>query len=187
MTNNFDFEGVKKATRDLLIAVGEDPDRPGLKETPKRVAGAWAELLKGYEMDPKQHLKMFDEDSKSLTIVRDLNFTSICEHHLMPFCGKITVGYIPNGKVLGLSKFSRIIEVFSRRLQLQEKLTMEIFNFLKENLNPDFLFVYAIATHDCMACRGVNQKESHTETLISTENLERVGNYSEVMELARGK
>ena len=104
----------------------------------------------------------------------------------MPFSGKITIGYIPNGKVLGLSKFSRIIDIFARRLQLQEKLTKEIFDFLKENMNPSFLFVYAIATHDCISCRGVNQKESHTETLI-TDTSEKYGNYSQVLEIARGK
>lgn len=177
---------IEKAAFKMLQGFEEDTNRPGLIETPKRVAKAWGELLSGYDQDPMKHLKLFDENSTSLTIIRDLNFTSVCEHHLMPFSGKITIGYIPNGKVLGLSKFSRIIDIFARRLQLQEKLTKEIFDFLKENMNPSFLFVYAIATHDCISCRGVNQKESHTETLI-TDISEKYGNYSQVLEIARGK
>ena len=179
-------EGIKKTISELIRNFGEDTERPGLVETPKRVAKAWGELLSGYDQDPMKHLKLFNEKSTSLTIVRDLNFTSICEHHLMPFSGKITIGYIPNGKVLGLSKFSRIVDVFARRLQLQEKLTKEVFDFLKENMKPSFLFVYAIATHDCISCRGVNQKESHTETLI-IDTSEKYGNYSQILEMARGK
>lgn len=183
----FNEKDVKQAALDLLKGFGEDIERPGLIETPKRVMKAWKELLNGYNENPNDHLKLFEEKSNALTINRDINFTSVCEHHLLPFSGKITIGYIPNGQVLGLSKFSRIVDIFARRLQLQEKLTQEIFNFLQEGMNPKFLFVYAIATHDCVSCRGVKQKESNTETLIMSQPQESIGNYSQVMELARGK
>lgn len=182
---NFNKEIVENATLTLLKGIGENHNRPGLLETPKRVAKAWGELIGGYNDDPMKCIKLFDEKSTSLTIIKDLNFTSVCEHHLMPFSGKATIGYIPNGKVLGLSKFSRITSIFARRLQLQEKLTNEIFDFLKENMKPKFLFVYIIATHDCISCRGVNQKESHTETLMSFGD--EYGNINDIINLARGK
>lgn len=183
----FNEKDVKQASLDLLKGIGEDINRPGLIETPQRVMKAWKELLSGYNEDPSKHLKLFKEDSSALTINRDINFTSVCEHHLLPFSGKITIGYIPDGQVLGLSKFSRIVDIFAKRLQLQEKLTQEIFNFLYEGMKPKFLFVYAVATHDCVSCRGVKQKESNTETLITSQAQEHIGNYSQIMELARGK
>lgn len=183
-----DLEKIKNAASQMLEGFGEDLTRPGIVETPKRVAKAWGEMLSGYKEDPNKHLKLFEEKSTSLTIVRDLNFTSVCEHHLMPFSGKVTIGYVPNGKVLGLSKFSRITDIFARRLQLQEKLTKEIFDFLKEGMNPTFLFVYAKATHDCIMCRGVNQKESETETLLWSfkDDCDPFYSAAEAMQLARG-
>lgn len=182
------LEKIKKATSEMLEAFGEDLNRPGIVETPKRVSKAWGEMLSGYDEDPNKHLKLFEEKSTSLTIIKDLNFTSVCEHHLMPFSGKINIGYIPNGKVLGLSKFSRISNTFAKRLQLQEKLTKDIFDFLKTGMEPSFLFVYIKATHDCIMCRGVNQKESETETLLWFSNDEKKQyNITEIMQLARGK
>jgi len=182
----FNEKDVKEAALNLLKGFGENPEREGLKDTPKRVMKAWQEMLCGYNEDPNKHLKLFTEKSTSLTVIRDLNFTSVCEHHLMPFSGKITIGYIPDGQVLGLSKFSRITDIFARRLQLQEKLVQEIYDFLQNGMKPKFLFVYAVATHDCISCRGVNQKESHTETLVASP-AEWFGNYTQILNIARSK
>ena len=128
MINEENKEIIKKAVRDILLAVGEDPDRAGLQETPKRVANMYEELFSGLNEDPKQHLKLFDEKSNDeVVIVRDIPFSSMCEHHLLPFVGKAHIAYIPSdNKIIGLSKLARVTEVFARRLQLQERMTGQI-------------------------------------------------------------
>ena len=160
----FNQEELEKVTNLFLSAIGEDINRSGLKETPARVARSWSELLDGYQQDDKKFYKLFDCDNNNLVIVKDIEFTSFCEHHLLPFQGLITIGYIPNGKVLGLSKFGRIVDCFAKRLQLQEKLVQDIGKSILNNLKPKELFVIAKATHSCMACRGIKKQKSSTVT-----------------------
>ncbi len=138
-----------------------------LQNTPARFANGWAEMLSGYLVDDKDLYKTFSSDNNNLVIVKDIEFTSVCEHHLLPFSGTISIGYIPKNKVLGLSKFARIVDCFARRLQLQEKLVINIAESLMQYLEIDDLFIVAEAKHDCMRCRGVNQKKSSTITFFS--------------------
>lgn len=136
--------------------------------TPERVAKSWLEMLGGYEIDDKTLYKTFPADNNNLVVVKNIEFTSICEHHLLPFSGVISMGYIPNGKVLGLSKFARIVNCFARRLQLQEKLVNDIAKSIQTNLEVKDLFIVAEAKHSCMACRGVNQRASSTLTFFAS-------------------
>ena len=154
------------AVRDILTAVGEDPNRPGLVETPKRVANMYEEMFKGIDEDPKQHLKLFDEVSNDeLVIVRDIPFSSMCEHHLLPFVGKAHIAYIPsNNKIIGLSKFARIVDNFAKKPQVQERLTSDIADFLEENLQPKGVAVIMEAEHMCMSIRGAKASGSQTQT-----------------------
>jgi GTP cyclohydrolase I len=149
--------------------LGENPCREGLKETPKRVAKMYEELLKGYKIDPKSVFKCFSSDHYSgLIVVSDIDFYSLCEHHLLPFYGKIHIGYVPDGKILGLSKFARLVEIFARRLQLQERLTKQIAETLQENLNSEGIVVYCEARHLCMSMRGIKKGASRMQTLVKT-------------------
>ena len=140
---------IMKAVEDILTAVGEDPSRPGLVETPKRVANMYEELFSGLYEDPKQHLKMFDERSNDeMVIVRDIPFSSMCEHHLLPFVGKAHIAYIPSdNKIIGLSKLARIVDNFAKRPQVQERLTHDIADFLNDNLSPKGVAVIIEAEH----------------------------------------
>ena len=149
-----------------MTAVGEDPNRPGLVETPKRVANMYEEMFKGIDEDPKQHLKLFDEVSNDeLVIVRDIPFSSMCEHHLLPFVGKAHIAYIPsNNKIIGLSKFARIVDNFAKKPQVQERLTSDIADFLEENLQPKGVAVIMEAEHMCMSIRGAKASGSQTQT-----------------------
>ena len=156
----------QKFVKNLLKMIGEDPDREGLKETPKRVVKAILEMTSGYKDDPYQYAKLFTSNSKGLVSIDNIEFSSLCEHHLLPFSGFVNISYIPSGKVLGLSKFARIVNVYAKRLQLQEQMTQQIFDFLKEILQPKYLKVYSEATHGCMGCRGVNQKHCNTKVVI---------------------
>lgn len=169
-------EIIEKLTESFLKEVNTKIEKDILKETPKRVAKAWLELLGGYKINDKSLYKTFPTDNNNLVIVKNIEFTSICEHHLLPFSGSISIGYIPNGRVLGLSKFARIVNCFARRLQLQEKLVKDIANSIQKNLNVKDLFVVAEAIHSCMACRGVNQKNSSTLTFFTSGKFE---NYKE--------
>lgn len=158
-----DRERVIKAIEDLLDALGEDREREGLKETPRRVADAYAELLSGEGADASEHLsKTFNSPCGDIVIERDISFSSTCEHHLMPFFGKIAIAYIPNGKVVGLSKLARTVEVFSKRLQLQERLTSQIAEEIYRCLSPVGVMVVCEAEHTCMTCRGVKKAGSKT-------------------------
>ena len=157
---------LEKAVKEILQLVGENPGREGLRRTPVRVAKAWEFLTSGYGKDAKQILSsaVFKEKYNEMVIVKDIDFFSMCEHHLLPFYGKAHVAYIPNGKILGLSKIPRIVEVFSRRLQVQERMTQEIADTLFEALEPDGVAVVIEARHLCMMMRGVEKQNSVATT-----------------------
>lgn len=150
----------------LLKELGEDPQRDGLQRTPARVAKAMRYLTKGYDEDPIEILNdaMFDVSYDEMVLVRDIEFYSLCEHHMLPFFGRIHVAYIPNGKVVGLSKIPRLVEMFSRRLQVQERLTMEVAETLEKVLHPRGVAVVAEAIHLCMMMRGVKQQNAFAIT-----------------------
>ena len=154
----FDLPRIEAAVREILIAIGEDPDREGLVRTPARVAAAYAELFAVLRDDPRRHLAVtFDEGHKEMVILRDIPFASSCEHHLLPFTGHAHVGYIPQGRVVGLSKLARLVEGYARRPQVQERLTSEIADALMEEVQPDGCGVVIEATHTCMTIRGIQK------------------------------
>ena len=157
---------VADAVTSILKAVGEDPEREGLLGTPNRVARAYDELLVGYRVDPRSVLNnaLFDVTYKEMVIVTDIDFYSLCEHHLLPFIGKAHVAYIPNEKVVGLSKIPRIVEVFARRLQIQERMTRQIAELIEELLNPFGVAVVVDGLHMCMAMRGVKKANARMRT-----------------------
>ena len=160
-----DREKVIKAVEDLLDALGEDGRREGLRDTPRRVADAYAELLSGEGQTAEEHLsRTFSSSSGDMVVESDICFSSLCEHHLMPFFGKIAIAYIPDGKVVGLSKLARTVEVFARRLQIQERLTRQIAEEIMRVLKPKGVFVACEAEHTCMTCRGVKKAGSKTTT-----------------------
>jgi GTP cyclohydrolase I len=153
-----DLARIRLAVREILLAVGEDPDREGLQETPERVARMYSEIFSGLHQDPAVHLtKVFTQKHDELVLVRDIRFESTCEHHLLPFIGKAHVAYIPNGKVVGLSKIPRVIDVLSKRPQLQERLTEEVADLLMAHLGAKGVAVVMEATHTCMTIRGVHK------------------------------
>ncbi len=152
---------IERAVREILLAIGEDPQREGLKKTPARVARTYAELFAGLHQDPEQHLEaMFDEDHHEMVVLRDIAFNSMCEHHLMPFEGRAHIAYIPGGKVLGLSKLARLVDVFAHRPQVQERLTSQIADMLARRLIVKGCAVVLEAVHTCMTCRGVKKSGS---------------------------
>ena len=156
-----DIERIIKAVKEILIAVGEDTEREGLKKTPERVARMYAELLSGMHEDPKKHLKStFTESYDEIVLLRDIPFYSICEHHLMPFIGSAHVAYLPTGTVLGISKLARIVDCFARRLQTQERLTFQIADFLMESLKSQGVAVIIESSHSCMTIRGIKKPGS---------------------------
>jgi GTP cyclohydrolase I len=162
-----DLDRIAAAVREILIAVGEDPDRGGLLETPMRVARAYAELLSGYGEDPSHHLdRQFEVDHDEMVIIRDIPFSSLCEHHLLPFIGRAHLAYIPGpeGRVTGLSKFARLVDGFSHRLQVQERLTVEIADAMMGRLGAEGVLVVMEAEHMCMTVRGVAKPGSLTTT-----------------------
>jgi GTP cyclohydrolase IA len=156
-----DMPRLQNAVREILIAVGEDPDREGLQETPARVARMYAELFSGLHQNAHAHLqKFFTQEYDEVVLVRDIAFNSICEHHLLPFMGHAHIAYIPNGKVIGLSKLARVVEVISKRPQVQERMTEDIANLLVEELDAKGVAVVIEATHTCMTIRGVRKPGS---------------------------
>lgn len=160
-TGQVDLERIQRAVREILAAVGEDPDREGLLETPARVARMYAEIFAGLHEDPAAHLKkVFTEEYDEVVLVRDISFNSTCEHHLLPFMGKAHIGYLPAGKVLGLSKLARVVEGFAKRPQVQERMTQQIANLLMEELDAKGVAVVLEATHTCMTVRGVRKPGS---------------------------
>jgi GTP cyclohydrolase I len=154
------------AVRHILEAIGEDPDRQGLQRTPTRVAKAYAELTAGYHIDPEALINdaVFDVSYDEMVLVKDIDFFSLCEHHMLPFYGKAHVAYIPKGKVIGLSKIPRIVEMFARRLQVQERMTQEIADFLHETLDAQGVAVVVEGQHMCAAMRGVKKANARMTT-----------------------
>ena len=161
------IEQIEKSVREILVAIGEDPERNGLLETPRRVAKMYEELFTGLQADPSEHLQVtFDEQHDEMVMVRDIPFTSLCEHHLVPFMGRAHVAYIPGkaGKITGLSKLARLVEGFARRLQVQERMTSQIADSLDEVLAPRGALVVIEAEHLCMSMRGVRKPGTVTVT-----------------------
>ena len=160
-----DLPRMERAVREILAAVGEDPDREGLLETPARVARMYAELFMGLHLDPGRHLKkVFTEQYDELVLVRDISFNSMCEHHLLPFMGKAHVGYIPRGKVTGLSKLARVVDEIARRPQVQERMTHMIADLIENELSAHGVIVVIEAEHTCMTIRGVKKPGALTVT-----------------------
>lgn len=161
-----DKQKIQNAVRDILEAIGENPDREGLKETPRRVANMYEEIFSGINDNPEKHIKVFSEkDNDEIVVVRDIPLYSMCEHHLMPFVGKANIAYIPaDGKVIGLSKLARIVDVYAKRPQLQERLTSQIADILDRELRPKGVAVVIEAQHLCMTMRGAKAAGAVTKT-----------------------
>jgi GTP cyclohydrolase I len=160
-----DHDRIRRAVREILAAVGEDPDREGLVDTPDRVARMYAEIFAGLHLDPAVHLqKTFTQHADEMVIVRDIEFSSCCEHHLLPFTGRAHVGYLPDGKVVGLSKLARVVDAVARRPQVQERLTEQLADLIMNELQPRGVGVLVEASHSCMTIRGVRKPESMTIT-----------------------
>jgi GTP cyclohydrolase I len=158
---DIDQERIKAAVREILLAVGEDPDREGLRDTPARVARMYADLFSGIGKEPREFLtKSFTQKYDEMVLVKDIGFASMCEHHLLPFSGKAHIAYLPNGKIVGLSKLARVVEVLSRRPQVQERMTEELADLLMTELDARGVAVILEATHTCMTIRGVRKEGS---------------------------
>lgn len=153
-------DGPEENVRRIIEYIGDDPNRPGVLETPSRVVRSYAELFSGYKVDPASIFKTFDEPCDEMVIVRDIEFYSTCEHHMLPFFGKAHIGYIPNGKVAGVSKLARLLDVYARRLQIQERIGQQITNDLDKYLQARGSACVLEAKHSCMTCRGVNKQHS---------------------------
>ena len=183
-----DLKRIEAAVREILHATGEDPDREGLVETPARVARMYAELFSGLHEDPRAYLeKCFSEQYDEVVLVRDIAFSSLCEHHLLPFMGKAHIGYLPDGKVVGLSKLARVVDGIARRPQVQERMTEEIANLLLDELDAKGVAVVVEATHSCMTIRGVRKPGSLCVT-SAMKGLFRsnLSSRSEIMQLIYG-
>jgi GTP cyclohydrolase I len=160
-----DTPRVEAAVHEILTAVGEDPARDGLVATPARVARMYAEILAGHEADPARHLLVtFSEDHHEMVVVKDIPFESLCEHHMMPFHGRAHVAYVPNGRIVGLSKIARVVEEYARRLQVQERLTSQVADLIMTTLEPQGVGVLMEATHTCMTMRGIRKPGSSMVT-----------------------
>ena len=160
-----DQDKIKRAVHDILIAIGEDPSREGIKETPRRIAEMYAEVFRGMKADPREVLSVgFEEGHNEMVILKDIPFYSICEHHLLPFYGMAHIGYIPKGRVVGASKLGRVVEILAKRPQLQERLTTQIADTIVEALQPQGVAVVIEAEHMCMTMRGVKQPGSNIVT-----------------------
>lgn len=156
-----DQDRIKRAVREILLAVGEDPDREGLRDTPDRVARMYAEVFQGLHQDPALHLRrLFTQPYDEMVTIKDIRFASFCEHHLLPFTGRAHVAYLPKGKVVGLSKIPRVLDILSNRPQVQERLTVEVAELLMEELDARGVAVVIEATHTCMTIRGVQKPGS---------------------------
>lgn len=161
---------MEEQIRQILKAIGEDPDREGLVKTPHRVAQALTFLTKGYDMDPEKVINdaLFTEDYEEMIVQKDIDFYSLCEHHMLPFFGKAHVAYIPDGRIVGLSKIPRVVDAFARRLQVQERLTMEVRNCIEDTLRPLGVAVVIEAKHLCMVMRGIQKQHSIATTSAFT-------------------
>ncbi|MEO2067962.1 MAG: GTP cyclohydrolase I FolE [Desulfurobacteriaceae bacterium] len=184
----FDKERIEKAVREILLAIGEDPDREGLKDTPKRVARMYEEILAGYNDSVDNHLVLFTEKYDEMIIVRDIPIYSLCEHHMLPFFGKAHVAYIPgNDKVTGLSKIARIVDVYAKRLQLQERMTEQIADAIMEKLKAKGVMVVIEAQHLCMIMRGVRKPGSYTVTSAVKGSMRKEATRMEALFLIKGR
>ena len=172
----------------LLQEIGEDPQREGLVKTPKRVGNALQFLCKGYNEDPETILRsaLFEEDYRQMVVVKDIDFYSLCEHHMLPFFGKVHVAYIPNGRITGLSKIARVVDVYARRLQVQERLTTQIKDCIQATLNPLGVMVVIEAEHLCMQMRGVQKQHAMTVTSDFTGVFNQAKTREEFMKLIKG-
>jgi GTP cyclohydrolase I len=172
LSAEIDVRSIEDAIRSILAAIGEDPQRDGLLRTPERIARSYGELLAGYRTDPVKLINtaLFDVDYQDMVLVRDIEFYSLCEHHMLPFIGRAHVAYIPQGKVIGLSKIPRIVDLFARRLQVQERMTHQIADFVCEAINPLGAGVVVEALHLCSMMRGVKKHDARmtTSTMIGT-------------------
>jgi GTP cyclohydrolase I len=163
---NMDFEAIRKAMLEVIRAVGEDPEREGLINTPDRVSRMYAELLSGYSADPEKIINgaLFNVDYDEMVLVRDIEFYSLCEHHILPFLGRAHVAYLPKGKVIGLSKIPRIVDMYARRLQVQERMTRQIADVIQNTLEPYGVAVVVEAVHMCSMMRGVKKHDARMTT-----------------------
>ena len=180
---------IASAVREILIAIGEDPDRDGLLGTPERVARAYAEMFAGLEQDPAEHLGVtFDIEHEEMVLVKDIELWSTCEHHLLPFHGVAHVAYVPSrdGKITGLSKLARLVDVYARRPQVQERLTGQVADALVQHLNPQGVMVVVEAEHQCMTMRGVRKPGSKTVTSAVRGALRNAATRAEAMSLIIG-
>ena len=187
--NDYITDELSKNYKNILQLIGEDTTRAGLEKTPKRVAKAMQFLLQGYKTDPVEILKsaMFKEDYRQMVIVKDIEIYSICEHHLLPFFGKAHVAYIPNGTITGLSKIARVVDVFARRLQVQERLTSQIKNCIQDTLKPLGVAVVIEAQHLCMQMRGIQKQHSITTTSDFTGAFQKEATRDEFIKLISAK
>ena len=181
-------EAIAPHVVELLQHIGENPEREGLQRTPERVGKAMQFLTQGYQQDPEAILRsaLFEEDYRQMVVVKDIPFYSLCEHHLLPFFGKAHVAYIPNGKITGLSKVARVVDVFARRLQVQERMTTQIKECIQNTLNPLGVMVVIEAQHLCMQMRGVQKSGAVTTTSDFTGAFNRPETREEFMNLIRG-
>ncbi len=162
----FDSKAIEEAAKNIICAVGEDPNREGLRRTPLRIASMYDELLSGYNADPEKIVNnaLFEVEYDEMVLVRDIEFYSLCEHHMLPFMGRAHVAYIPSGKVIGLSKIPRIVDMFARRLQVQERMTRQIADFIRDLLKPQGVAVVVEGLHLCMMMRGIKKHNARMTT-----------------------
>jgi GTP cyclohydrolase IA len=191
-TDHYDLAALSKMIpgyTDMLMHVGEDPNREGLLKTPERASKAMQYLTQGYDQDAEAILRgaMFHEDYSEMVIVKDIELYSLCEHHMLPFYGKAHVAYIPNGRIVGLSKIPRIVDVFARRLQVQERLTLQIRDAIQNTLEPLGVAVVIEASHFCMMMRGVQKQNSSTTTSAFTGQFEKAETRTEFLKLLSSK
>lgn len=182
-------DDVKKNYHSIIESIGEDTDRQGLLKTPERAAKAMQYLTQGYQQDAEEILKsaLFDEDYSEMVIVKDIELYSLCEHHILPFFGKAHIAYIPNGKIVGLSKIPRVVDIFSRRLQVQERLTDQIVNTINRVLKPEGVAVVIEASHMCMMMRGVQKQNSVTTTSAFRGTFKNMETRNEFLKLISSK
>ncbi len=189
MIRQVDKTKIEKAVRDILKAIGEDPQREGLRDTPARVARMYAEIFSHGDQDPREALRAtFKEDHHEVVLVKDIPFYSMCEHHLMPFFGKAHVAYIPKGKIVGISKLARVVEAYARRPQVQERLTSQVADVINEMLRPNGVAVIIEAIHSCMTMRGVKKPGSSVITIAMRGDFrKRITTRTEIMSLIYGR
>lgn len=189
ITAGVDYQRIEAAVREIIAAIGEDPEREGLAETPRRIAEMYGELFSGIDEEPRDVLtKGFEESHKEMVVLKDVPFYSLCEHHFLPFHGKAHVGYVPEGRVVGVSKLARAVDILARRPQLQERLTSQVADAIMDGLAPDGVAVVIEAEHLCMTMRGVQKPGAVMITSAIRGGFRRRGvTRSEFLALVRGK